>query len=59
MVDSCPILHSSQQDQVDAALLPLLPKLPPFNQKEAFPAAAGDMPSIAQQLDSQIAPHGQ
>ena len=58
MLNSSQVLSSTEQHEVDNALKPLLPDLPPADRKEAFPAAGLDMHSVAQQLDSQIAPAG-
>ena len=58
MLNSSAVLSSLEQHEIDSALISLLPKLPPADGKEAFPAAALDMHSVAQQLDSQIAPAG-
>lgn len=58
MLNSSQVLSSAEQHEVDTALKALLPDLPPADCKEAFPAADLDMQSVAQQLDSQIAPAG-
>lgn len=59
MLNSSLVLHSAEQHEVDSALHALLPELPAADRKEAFPAADCHMQSIAQQLDSQIAPAGE
>lgn len=58
MLNSSKVLSSVEQQEIDSALTPLLPNLPPADRQEAFPAADLDMHSVAQQLDSQIAPAG-
>ena len=58
MLSSSQVLSSAEQHEIDIALMALLPELPPADRKEAFPAADLDMQSVAQQLDSQIAPAG-
>lgn len=58
MLDSSKVLSSLEQHEIDSALTSLLPKLPPADRKEAFPAADLDFLGVAQQLDSQIAPAG-
>lgn len=59
MLNSSLMLHSAEQHEIDNALHALLPEVPAADRKEAFPAADCDMPSIAAQLDSQIAPAGE
>lgn len=59
MLNSSKVLSSAEQQEIDSVLTPLLPNLPPTDRKEAFPAADLDMHSVAQQLDSQIAPAGE
>ena len=58
MLNSSTVLSSLEQHEIDSALTSLLPKLPPADRKEAFPAANLDMHSVAHQLDSQIASAG-